>query len=74
MCFEVGMGKVIYGMGLFVMVNIGEEVVVVFEGLVIFVGFLVLGKVYYVFEGNIYCIGVIIKWMVEKLGLVDLFN
>ena len=44
------------------------------EGLVTSVGFSALGKVYYAFEGNIHCTGATIKWMVEKLGLVDSFN
>ena len=56
------------------MVNIGEEAVTAPEGLVTSVGFSALGKVYYAFEGNIHCTGATIKWMVEKLGLVDSFN
>lgn len=74
MCFEAGMGKVTYGTGSSVMVNIGEEAVAAPEGLVTSVGFSALGKVYYAFEGNIHCTGATIKWMVEKLGLVDSFN
>ena len=74
MCFEAGMGKVTYGTGPSVMVNIGEEAVTAPEGLVTSVGFSALGKVYYAFEGNIHCTGATIKWMVEKLGLVDSFN
>ena len=74
MCFEAGMGKVTYGTGSSVMVNIGEEAVTAPEGLVTSVGFSALGKVYYAFEGNIHCTGATIKWMVEKLGLVDSFN
>ena len=51
MCFEAGMGKVTYGTGSSVMVNIGEEAVTAPEGLVTSVGFSALGKVYYAFEG-----------------------
>lgn len=74
MCFEPGMGKVTYGTGSSVMVNIGEEAIAAPEGLVTSVGFSALGKVYYAFEGNIHCTGATIKWMVEKLGLVDSFH
>lgn len=74
MCFEAGMGKVTYGTGSSVMVNIGEEAITAPEGLVTSVGFAALGKVYYAFEGNIHCTGATIKWMVEKLGLVDSFH
>ena len=44
MCFEAGMGKVTYGTGSSVMVNIGEEAVTAPEGLVTSVGFSALGK------------------------------
>lgn len=74
MCFESGMGKVTYGTGSSVMVNIGEDAIKAPEGLVTSVGFAALGKVFYAFEGNIHCTGATIKWMVEKLGLVDSFN
>ena len=74
MCFEAGMGKVTYGTGSSVMVNIGEKVISAPEGLVTSVGFSALGRVYYAFEGNIHCTGATIKWMVEKLGLADSFK
>jgi len=74
MCFEAGMGKVTYGTGSSVMVNIGEAAIAASEGLVTSVGFAALGKVYYAFEGNIHCTGATLKWIVEKLGLVDSFN
>ncbi len=74
MCFEAGMGKVTYGTGSSVMVNIGEEPVAAPEGLVTSVGFSALGKVCYAFEGNIHCTGATIKWLVEKLELADSFN
>lgn len=71
MCFEPGMGKATYGTGSSVMVNIGEEVATPPEGLVTSVGFAALGKVFYAFEGNIHCTGATIKWLVEKLNLID---
>jgi len=71
MCFEAGMGKATYGTGSSVMVNIGEEPVMAPEGLVTSVGFAAKGKVFYAFEGNIHCTGATIKWLVEKLRLID---
>ena len=53
MCFEKGSGKVTYGTGSSVMVNIGEEPQQAPEGLVTSVGFSAFGKTYYGFEGNI---------------------
>lgn len=71
MCFEVGSGKSTYGTGSSVMMNIGNSVIAPPPGLVTSVGFAALGKVFYAFEGNIHCTGATIKWMVEKLNLVD---
>ncbi|MCK9159599.1 MAG: glycerol kinase GlpK [Bacteroidaceae bacterium] len=70
MCFEAGMGKVTYGTGSSVMVNIGEEAKDAPAGLVTSVGFAALNKVFYAFEGNIHCTGATIKWLVEKLALI----
>lgn len=71
MCFESGMGKATYGTGSSVMVNIGEDPVMAPDGLVTSVGFAVKGKVFYAFEGNIHCTGATIKWLVEKLRLIE---
>ncbi len=71
MCFDSGMGKATYGTGSSIMVNIGEEAASAPEGLVTSIGFTLLGKVYYAFEGNIHCTGATIKWMSEKLELIN---
>lgn len=71
MCFEPGMGKSTYGTGSSVMVNIGQQAVEASDGLVTSVGFAACGKVYYAFEGNIHCTGATIKWLEEKLELID---
>lgn len=71
MCFESGMGKATYGTGSSVMVNIGETAVKAPEGLVTSVGFAAEGKVFYAFEGNIHCTGATIKWMTDKLRLIE---
>ena len=70
MCFEKGSGKVTYGTGSSVMVNIGEEPQVAPEGLVTSVGFSALGKTYYGFEGNIYSTGATLKWICDQLQLI----
>lgn len=71
MCFEAGLGKATYGTGSSVMMNVGEEIKRAPKGLVTSIGFAALGKVFYAFEGNIHCTGAAIKWLVEKLGLID---
>lgn len=70
MCFQKGSGKVTYGTGSSVMVNIGEEPQPAPEGLVTSVGFSAFGKTYYGFEGNIYSTGATLKWIADQLKLV----
>ena len=70
MCFEPGSGKVTYGTGSSVMVNIGEEPKAAPEGLVTSVGFTAFGKTYYGYEGNIYSTGATLKWIADQLQLV----
>lgn len=71
MCFEEGQGKVTYGTGSSVMVNIGENASGAPEGMVTSVGFSALGKVFYAFEGNIHCTGATIAWLERELRLID---
>ena len=71
MCFTTGSGKVTYGTGSSVMVNIGEEAKAAPEGLVTSVGFSVLGKHFYGYEGNIYSTGATLKWICDQLKLID---
>ena len=70
MCFTQGSGKVTYGTGSSVMVNIGESPQPAPEGLVTSVGFSAFGKTYYGFEGNIYSTGATLKWIADQLQLV----
>ena len=70
MCFERGSGKVTYGTGSSVMVNIGHEPLTPPQGLVTSVGFTAFGKTWYGFEGNIYSTGATLKWMCDQLQLV----
>ena len=71
MCFEKGSGKVTYGTGSSVMVNIGEEPKAAPEGLVTSVGFSALGRTWYGYEGNIYSTGATLKWIADQLKMVS---
>ena len=71
MCFSTGSGKVTYGTGSSVMVNIGEQPLAPPEGLVTSVGFSALGKHFYGYEGNIYSTGATLKWMADQMKMVD---
>ncbi|MBR5070047.1 MAG: glycerol kinase GlpK [Bacteroidales bacterium] len=70
MCFDAGTGKVTYGTGSSVMLNIGEEPHKAPEGLVTSIGFSILGKTYYAYEGNIYSTGATLKWMADQMKLI----
>ena len=70
MCFTKGSGKVTYGTGSSVMVNIGEKPLAAPEGLVTSVGFSAQGKHFYGYEGNIYSTGATLKWMADQLKMV----
>ncbi|MCR4582946.1 MAG: glycerol kinase GlpK [Prevotella sp.] len=70
MCFGEGSGKVTYGTGSSVMVNIGEEPRQAPRGLVTSVGFSALGKTFYGYEGNIYSTGATLKWICDQLKLI----
>ena len=71
MCFAKGSGKVTYGTGSSVMVNIGEEPLPAPRGLVTSVGFSALGQHFYGYEGNIYSTGATLKWIADQLQLVS---
>ena len=71
MCFGRGSGKVTYGTGSSVMVNIGEEPTTAPKGLVTSVGFSALGRTFYGFEGNIYSTGATLKWLCDQLQLIE---
>lgn len=71
MCFEEGAGKVTYGTGSSIMVNIGETPLPAPTGLVTSVGFSALGKHFYGYEGNIYSTGATLKWIADQLRLVN---
>lgn len=70
MCFTRGSGKVTYGTGSSVMVNIGQQPLPAPDGLVTSVGFSALGRTCYGYEGNIYSTGATLKWICDQLQLV----
>ncbi|MBP5387317.1 MAG: glycerol kinase GlpK [Prevotella sp.] len=70
MCFIEGSGKVTYGTGSSVMVNIGEKPLAAPDGLVTSVGYSAFGRHYYGYEGNIYSTGATLKWIADQLKLV----
>lgn len=70
MCFTEGAGKVTYGTGSSVMINIGTEPKPAPKGLVTSIAFSINGKTYYAFEGNIYSTGATLKWLTDQVQLI----
>ena len=71
MCFSEGTGKVTYGTGSSVMINIGTKPQTPPPGLVTSIGFSYSGTTYYAFEGNIYSTGATLKWLADQIHLID---
>ncbi|MCR4853849.1 MAG: glycerol kinase GlpK [Prevotella sp.] len=71
MCFAAGQGKVTYGTGSSVMVNIGESPLPAPQGLVTSVAFSAFGKHFYGYEGNIYSTGATLKWLADQMKMVN---
>lgn len=70
-CIHSGMGKVTFGTGSSVMVNIGDIPIIASQGAVTSVAFGLRGKASYALEGNINYTGSVIKWLVDDLGLLQ---
>lgn len=72
-CVKLGMGKNIYGIGCFMLMNIGYEMVIFKYGLLIMVVCGLDGKLMYVLEGSVFIVGVVIQWLWDGLKIIDEF-
>ena len=70
-CTVPGTAKTTYGTGSSVMMNTGGERVSAKGGLCASIAWGRGGKVQYVLEGNINYTGAVIKWLVDKVGLLQ---
>ena len=66
---RVGMGKVTYGTGSSVLLNVGSKAIEMKEGLGIAVAWQMNGEVTYAVEGIIHATGAGIEWLRDSLGL-----
>ena len=69
-CFAAGQGKVTYGTGSSVMMNVGEEPVLSSHGLASSLAWKAGGKVNYVLEGNINYSCAVITWL-KEIGILS---
>ena len=70
-CFAEGDCKVTCGTGCFVMANTGGHMLRSGSGLLSTVAYRVRGKATYALEGSVFVAGAAIKWLRDRLGLID---
>lgn len=70
-CFEPGMTKSTYGTGCFVVTNTGAQRVHSQHGLLTTVAYRLDGTPTFAMEGSIFVAGAAIKWLRDRLGLID---
>ncbi|HXY45420.1 MAG TPA: glycerol kinase [Acidimicrobiales bacterium] len=70
-CFEVGMTKVTYGTGSFVLMNLGPICPPPTDGLLTTIAWQVSGAVSYALEGAVFSSGATIQWLRDGLGMIE---
>jgi glycerol kinase len=70
-CFEVGMAKITYGTGGFMLMNTGSQAVASSHGLLTTIAWGLDGTVEYALEGSIFVAGSAIQWLRDGLNLID---
>jgi len=70
-CFEPGMSKSTYGTGCFAMTNTGDQQLISHHQLLTTVAYRVAGRTTYASEGSIFSAGVAVKWLRDKLGIIE---
>lgn len=70
-CFNFGEGKITYGTGSFILVNIGEKPVISMHNLLTTVAWVLDGKPYYAIEGSVFIAGAAIQWLRDNLKIIS---
>ncbi|MCH9018998.1 MAG: glycerol kinase GlpK [Proteobacteria bacterium] len=70
-CFEPGLIKSTYGTGCFALLNTGETALASRNRLLTTVAYRLDGKPAYALEGSIFVAGAAVKWLRDKLALID---
>mgnify|MGYP001205246766 FL=1 len=71
LCFSPGSSKNTYGTGGFLLVNNGSEFVLDKNGLLTTVAWRFGDESCYALEGSVFIAGAAVKWLQDKLGLID---
>ncbi len=70
-CFDFGEGKITYGTGSFILVNIGEKPVISKYNLVTTIAWVLDKKPYYAIEGSVFIAGAAIQWLRDNLKIIE---
>lgn len=70
-CFDKGMVKSTYGTGCFALMNLGENAITSRNRLLTTVAYRLNGKTIYALEGAIFIAGAAVKWLRDKLGIIQ---
>lgn len=70
-CFQAGMVKVTYGTGCFMLLNTGRKIIHSHNQLLSTVAYRINNEVTYGLEGSIFSAGTTIKWLRDKLKIIN---
>lgn len=70
-CFQPGMVKATFGTGAFMLLNTGQTPITSQHRLLTTINYQLKGEVAYGLEGSIFNAGTTIKWLRDKLGVID---
>ncbi len=71
LAFEKGTMKVTYGTGAFILMNTGTEKFKSETGLITTIAYELNNKIYYAIEGSIFVAGSSVKWLRDKLTVIE---
>ncbi|MGH6820078.1 MAG: FGGY family carbohydrate kinase, partial [Methylocella sp.] len=70
-CLDAGMAKATYGTGCFFLLNSGEQVLSPSKGMLTTMAYRAGGRPTYAVEGSIFAAGATLKWLRDRLGLIQ---
>ena len=69
-CFEVGESKNTYGTGCFMLLNLGQDIVMSKSGLLTTIAWQIGNKVTYALEGSVFVGGAVVQWLRDQMRVL----
>ncbi|MGH6811893.1 MAG: glycerol kinase GlpK [Methylocella sp.] len=70
-CLDAGMAKATYGTGCFFLLNTGQQALSPAKGTLTTIAYRMGGRPIYAVEGSIFCAGAALKWLRDRLDLIE---